>query len=483
MRWLLLFLLWLPLKAELVDPLLWEQLVERADFVGVIECDTAGGIVAKYKVIDAWKGGTNGAILSFFTTPNEYGPRYPVVLCGFRALVAGSIVPANEKLARRPSMFTLPLWWRDLPADYRLTLFSDTAATAADLQNLPEFKSKVTKFLDATNQDRELTLLKKLSGKYLLRLEQEIAAFPERIDPKLTELQQAVTKATNLAQIVTNLVAYPDPAKQTKLETVENILKQGGRAETISLLENISSDRTAFGESRLRTLVAQLKNPPTPATSRNRAGRPPVEFTAEQEEALQSDPNSSEFSAALESASFYQPPQAQKVLHAWPAPESPLEEVLHYKAASLYCIQKKDKAHYTGLLDAQSPIIQTTAASYLSKIDFSAAKSTLEKLANGEGPSALYAAFALAKKGDKPSMKKLLESIGNQLQPFTLEYLWQSQALVLLSNSAKTSHLPQPVSDLSSASSDHLGEWWTTYNSQLKLSDPWVPFLQKQGAD
>ena len=34
----------------------WEQLVTTADFVGIVECQVAGGIVAKYKVMESWKG-------------------------------------------------------------------------------------------------------------------------------------------------------------------------------------------------------------------------------------------------------------------------------------------------------------------------------------------------------------------------------------------------------------------------------------------
>ena len=44
-----------------IDPLTWEELVAGADCLGVVECDTAGGIVAKYRVIDSWKGPENGS--------------------------------------------------------------------------------------------------------------------------------------------------------------------------------------------------------------------------------------------------------------------------------------------------------------------------------------------------------------------------------------------------------------------------------------
>ena len=39
-----------------VDPMTWEQLILKADFVGVVQCEVAGGIVARYKVLETWKG-------------------------------------------------------------------------------------------------------------------------------------------------------------------------------------------------------------------------------------------------------------------------------------------------------------------------------------------------------------------------------------------------------------------------------------------
>ncbi len=41
-----LLVLALPVQATRIDPLTWEELVLQADFVGVVECVVAGGIVA-----------------------------------------------------------------------------------------------------------------------------------------------------------------------------------------------------------------------------------------------------------------------------------------------------------------------------------------------------------------------------------------------------------------------------------------------------
>ena len=487
MRFLFLLLLAVNLRAELVDPLLWEQLVERADFVGVIECEVAGGIVAKYKVVDAWKGGTNGDNLSFYITPNEFGPRYPIVLCGTRVLVAGTRVQAGEKLARRPSMFSLPLWWREIPADYKLAPLSDTTAPAIDAAKdtaaLAAFRTQVVDFLKLPPSRREFLLIKALSAKYLLRLQQEIAVFPEGRDENLMQLQEKVKNSTNLSQIVTNLLSYPESTRQTKLETIETIIRQGGRQETIALLERTRAESTSFSESRLKQLLASVKANLAPPPRPRLRKAPALVFGPQEAEDLLADPTSTQFSSAFAAAANQQPDRAIDVLLSWSVPETANEEVIHYKAASLYCVQDKRKNHYADLLTAKSPMMRATAASYSSALDFGKAKPVLDKLLQVESPAALYAAFALARRGEKPAMKKLIESIGNQLQPFSLEYLWQSQALVLLSNSARTSGLPQPVSDLSETSTKKLLAWWNAHQAKLKLADPWLPILQEQGID
>jgi hypothetical protein len=41
-------------SATTIDPLLFEELLLRADFVGIVECEQAGGIVAAYSVVESW---------------------------------------------------------------------------------------------------------------------------------------------------------------------------------------------------------------------------------------------------------------------------------------------------------------------------------------------------------------------------------------------------------------------------------------------
>src|SRR3954454_2184044 len=81
-------LLWpQPASATTIDPLLFEELVLGADFVGVVECDRAGGVVASYTVVESWKGPRPGTRVAIRTAVNYWGPQFPVALCGRRYFV------------------------------------------------------------------------------------------------------------------------------------------------------------------------------------------------------------------------------------------------------------------------------------------------------------------------------------------------------------------------------------------------------------
>ena len=43
-------------RAHTIDPLIWQEFALQADFIGVVECTVAGGVVARYEVVEVWKG-------------------------------------------------------------------------------------------------------------------------------------------------------------------------------------------------------------------------------------------------------------------------------------------------------------------------------------------------------------------------------------------------------------------------------------------
>src|SRR5262245_5214940 len=88
-----------PASATTIDPLLSEELVLGADFVGVVDCDRAGGVVAGYTVVESWKGPKAGAAVTIRVAVNYWEPQFPVALCGERYFVTAYKAPPSRVMS------------------------------------------------------------------------------------------------------------------------------------------------------------------------------------------------------------------------------------------------------------------------------------------------------------------------------------------------------------------------------------------------
>src|SRR5262245_38084743 len=82
-----------PAHATKIDFMLLEELVLSADCVAVVECETAGGLTARFKVVEAFKGSKAGSIVTLQWPANYWGDKFPVALCGERYLVTAYKMP------------------------------------------------------------------------------------------------------------------------------------------------------------------------------------------------------------------------------------------------------------------------------------------------------------------------------------------------------------------------------------------------------
>ncbi len=109
----------------------FEEAVVLADFVGTVECVIAGGLIAKYKVLECWKGGHKpGDIISVKQSANYWGGQFPVTLCGYRVLLTAFKSSYSSAIMTTSSYDSgPPLWWRKIPVDYRIPLSYGTYGT------------------------------------------------------------------------------------------------------------------------------------------------------------------------------------------------------------------------------------------------------------------------------------------------------------------------------------------------------------------
>ncbi|HZN92297.1 MAG TPA: hypothetical protein VFB81_06310, partial [Myxococcales bacterium] len=109
-------------SATTIDPLTFEELVTGSDLLGVVECEVAGELIARYRVVESWKGPEAGTVVSVRIPPNVWGPRVPTTLVGERFAIAAYRRPPST-MASTTSGPGDPIWWRKLVPDYELPLF------------------------------------------------------------------------------------------------------------------------------------------------------------------------------------------------------------------------------------------------------------------------------------------------------------------------------------------------------------------------
>jgi hypothetical protein len=103
-------------------PMTFEELVRRADFVGLVECEASGVLIAKYKVIASWRGPKAGERLTIRSDLYYFakgGVAMGLPLCGQRYLFAAARA-REEKSASPPRAKHGPLGWRQIPVDFQV---------------------------------------------------------------------------------------------------------------------------------------------------------------------------------------------------------------------------------------------------------------------------------------------------------------------------------------------------------------------------
>src|SRR5262245_41824112 len=111
----LLFLGPTPSHATTVLPWHWRDQVARAGFVGVVRCEVAGLIAAKYRVLESWKGPPPGTLLTIDRTLDFWGPYTPHVLVGEEFLICAYSRSPESDLRWCSGVFGCgqPYWWRE----------------------------------------------------------------------------------------------------------------------------------------------------------------------------------------------------------------------------------------------------------------------------------------------------------------------------------------------------------------------------------
>ena len=508
-----------PAYATEVDPLIWEQFAAEADFIGTVECETAGGIVAKYRVIESWKGAPAGTIITIMVAVNYWEPQFPIALIGEQYLMAAFKSNALSRIMSMTDGNPVPLWLRNIPADYSLPLFQGRVLlplktgnqslyrVGSDHADLNSLKVAIEKFLALSPDEREIRLLQRLSHKYLFdRRYVERGRNPAG----LNALKKSIFDSTSVKEIVSTLLNFARKNSEKNEYAVRTILQQAGGATTLKILEETPAKQLPFDEPayiidriHIRLGMPGIKTEKMAET--NSLKNPSEAEITKMRQLLASNPTEEQFFKVFDIMTRYDPePVADYLIRPRRvnAEKSWRDLDYGYVLGSYFAWHcgKNRAENFRKLLKAVDPFIRVAGALYLCFENRDEGMARLKELINVPGDAGVWAAINLARRGDKSAVPRVLEVFATEgvSNMFGVSHRnLQKRLLVLLSNSAGKSGLPQPAFsiDIPHHESESIRvemqkkiyqnylTWWDSNKDRVTLYDPWLTTLEQQKVD
>jgi len=506
-----------------IDPMLWEQLVTSADFVGVVECQVAGGIVAGYNVIETWKGMPRpGQSINISKGVNYWEPQFPITLCGSKFLLTAYSNNAPLEVMSMSSGGSVPLWWRKIPSDYNLPLWQGSAYISTNktvffdspYSEVDSFKKAVLNLTSMSGEEVEMHLLRVLCDKYIFKLRQGYSSSDSQkpaLTPQHTLLRSNLEQAKSAEEILNLLLAIPPGEERMKYQ-ISAVLSQGGAQKTLDLLNNLKDESPVFDkrtrESTISRLRYRLKTPDGSSSKSSADTKEPSALVLKQlRTSLKEGDKSRRFGEAFDTLTLYSPEDVAQYLVSWVNPKKSWRDSDQgYVLASYFAWKcgKDRKKNLAKLLEASDDYIRVAGAVYLTFEDEQLGMKHLRELSGLKGDPGVWAALNLVRRGDKSAMPRALEVFDKEDSPGGMVGVphrnLQMRLLVIISNSCKASGMEMPQIALASETrpvqvkdeslaqqapkKDNKNlEWWNQHKETITLSDPWLNELRKQKID
>jgi hypothetical protein len=515
-------LLWpSPASATTIDEMTFAELVLGADFVGIVECNRAGGIVAGYSVLESWKGPRPGSQITIRVAVNFWEPQFPITLCGERYFVT-AFKQAPLRVMSTTSGEPVPLWWRNIPADFSLPLFQGRQRLAPGEKNGADFqkiRKSAQKLLALEPAEQEAALLKSViekelgserrmpnfdeaNAKKLRSLLAELNIASDEADAK--KLRSRLAKLTSASDLVSELIRTIFDRPLWARGAPRTILRKAGGKVALASLEKLPVDRCPWNEKELNELIAEIRqrverkdaSSSVAVDSDAKERAPSAGKLADLRKALAKGEDAEGFGEALETLTRHDPEPVVNYLVAWNNPNQGWRDKDRgYVLGSYFGMRcgKDRKKHLAALSEAKDPFVRVAGAVYLCFEDANAGTAALKRMTAVDGDPGVWAALTLARRGHKDAVPRALEVFrrpvpgarSSQAPMATVPHRnLQKRVLVLLSNSAHVSDAPRPEQTKNAANSfESLLAWWKTHGDKLVIDDPWLATLQKQKVD
>ncbi|MHB9022646.1 MAG: hypothetical protein ACYC7E_00495 [Armatimonadota bacterium] len=493
-----------PILASMYVPYAWQELVLRADFIGEVECVTAGDIVERFQVVDSWKGEAAQNIINIRMPTDFWNGYLTMAMVGDHYLVAAFKGRIHHDMVSTTIGGTVPLWWRRLPVDYYLsnsgsfTLLpspqnKDGKITLlnSDWPSVEECKSAVRDFLPKGPGENEKALLKHLIQKRLSVRPKDTSEYKAALAALSDRLSGTKTVAEMIALLLD--LARTDPP--TWKGILPSILTSG-KEQTLKVLEALPADQWPYDARLLADIIVALK--PMVTSSAATSTQPTPERLEKLRHVLRTtDPDCEQmFDEAFTSLSIFEPRNVVEYLLKLNVNYSGHTAQAGYLLTSwfaLNCTQDR-KTYLTMLLKAKQPYIRVAGGVYLCYEDEKAGLAALWQLSSLKGMPGIWAAFTRLRRGDLTAMPRALQAFQYEFENSQDRIFLDYRLAALLSNAAQASGVPAPpvfhrpyaeVNELEAARDRYqrYQAWWELYKDRLKVADPWLPALAEQKID
>lgn len=504
----------IPSFSTSIIPQTWVQLTLNSDFIGIIECVKAGGIIAEYRVIETLKGDLKeNELFRLRIPPNIWEPQFPLALCDERYLVFAKKLSAKQKklISNYAVWEPQPLWCRNLDPSYALPLFQGQIQLSEDYlnqkvyitgsnhENLKSFIDDVSSLLKLDINRQELDLLKS----FILTNEISSKKTPENnSDKTLIEINSLKSSQ----EIIDYLLEHA-PQENTALYNISFILSNGILSPSYEYAKSKLTNSSIFSERDRERIIKNIQKRINPLPENELSNESSILIPTQQriiacKEKMANNTIDTGDMSVLSYLIQNEPKIIADFLVKWKNPMRRWSDTdLGYILGSYFgIIYDKDRDKYlTKLLKAKDDYIRVAAAVYLYFDNERKAIKQLKQFMNLPGDPGIWAALTLARRGDLNALEKsfdVFKTEGEKNMVGVPHRNLQKRLIVLLSNSAKYSNIPSFQTCIknynttsfngdnnSDSKYDIILKWWNEYGDDLKIHDPWLDELEKQKVD
>ena len=243
----------------------WEQFVQSAAFMGVVECEENGFNVVKCRVLESWKGPKPGAKLTIKVWVWAAAGEFFQGIKGQRYLVAAFVEPPGSKAKVAPvawEYFTPYYQGIDRLNENNLGPFPGLGSPHP---NLRTFKKAVLELLAITPEELELKILKTMADQNVRSFFWDAKTRTLDLGEDVQVIQQRYRDAKTIAEFMKELVPLKDCEKfgsEGAGRAALSIIVREGWESTLEVLkslppfqsyQNLSGDISSL-ESKIRYL-------------------------------------------------------------------------------------------------------------------------------------------------------------------------------------------------------------------------------------